>query len=191
MCRLESGSTFTMQTKVCKTCGFQLPLTSFTPHKRYTMGTLPHCKPCMNSKRKSRAGNEKSIAYSKWYRETYPEKVAASRASRVDDWWIRNRGRHNEKNRKWSARNPAYNRAKAAKRRAYRLKATPKWLTGIHWEEIKNFYWLSKDLERVSGEKYHVDHIVPLQGKNVCGLHVPWNLQILPSDINLSKHNKH
>ena len=81
--------------------------------------------------------------------------------------------------------------ALAAKYRAQKLKATPKWLTKLHHEDINNFYWLSKDLTAVSGEDYHVDHIVPLKGKNICGLHVPWNLQILPADINLSKGNRY
>ena len=52
-------------------------------------------------------------------------------------------------------------------------------------------YWLASDLFKVTGEEYHVDHIVPLVGVDVCGLHVPWNLQVLPSDLNLKKGNKH
>jgi hypothetical protein len=64
-------------------------------------------------------------------------------------------------------------------------------LSKLYKEEIKNFYWLAKDLEITSGQKYHVDHIIPLQGDNVCGLHVPWNLQVLPADINLSKGNRY
>lgn len=80
--------------------------------------------------------------------------------------------------------------ARAAKRRAYKLQATPKWLTDDHLQNIESFYVQAKDCEMVSGEKYHVDHIVPLNGENVCGLHVPWNLQVLPADINISKSNK-
>jgi len=79
----------------------------------------------------------------------------------------------------------------AANHRSVKLKATPQWLTKPQAEQINNFYWLAKDLKAVSGQDYHVDHIVPLQGKNVCGLHVPWNLQVLPSDINLSKGNRY
>jgi hypothetical protein len=68
--------------------------------------------------------------------------------------------------------------------------ATPSWLSEVQKDEINQMHWLARDLEITSGGTYQVDHIVPLRGKNVCGLHVPWNLQILPSDINLSKGNR-
>ena len=70
-----------------------------------------------------------------------------------------------------------------------RLQRVPLWLSEFQKKEMENFYWLAKDLEKVTGGIYHVDHIVPLQGKNVCGLHVPWNLQVLPADINMKKSN--
>lgn len=180
-----------MLKKVCKNCLKELPLSDFTPtKKKYKFGVLSNCKACASKLRPSRAGCQKSIEYSRNYREENPEKVAETKANRVDDWWSRNREKHNSKNRKWCRDNPEHNRAKAAKRRAKKLQATPEWLTQDHYSQIKAAYIHAKDCEIVSGEAYHVDHIVPLQGKNVCGLHVPWNLQVLPSDINLSKSNK-
>lgn len=181
-----------MLRKVCKNCLKDLPLSSFTPtKKRYKFGVLSNCKPCMNRLRPSRVGCQNSIEYSRKYRQENPEKVSKTKSNRVDDWWSRNREKHNAKNRKWCRDNPDYNRAKTAKRRAKKLQATPEWLTQDHYNLIRDIYAHAKDCELVSGEAYHVDHIVPLQGENVCGLHVPWNLQVLPSDINLSKSNKH
>lgn len=76
-----------------------------------------------------------------------------------------------------------------SRKKVFKL-ATPKWLSKEQREEMEHFYWLASDLKRVTGFDYHVDHIIPLQGENVCGLHVPWNLQVLPSYMNLSKGNK-
>ena len=80
--------------------------------------------------------------------------------------------------------------AKVAYRRALLIKATPVWLSEEHKKDIQDFYWLAKDLKSVSGEDYHVDHIEPLQGKDICGLHVPWNLQVILAKDNLAKSNK-
>ena len=89
----------------------------------------------------------------------------------------------------WSRTNPAKCNAYAAKRRSKKLNATPKWLTEQQLQEIELFYTKSKELEIKTGIKYHVDHVVPLQGKTVSGLHVPWNLRVITAEENFSKGN--
>lgn len=92
--------------------------------------------------------------------------------------------------KEYRQKNPDKNAAKAAKARADRAQATPPWLTKDHLEEIESFYATAKALEQAFGGKYDVDHIHPIKGRTCCGLHVPWNLQVLPADKNRKKSNK-
>jgi len=71
------------------------------------------------------------------------------------------------------------------------LANTPKWLTTEMLQDIKNIYTESSRISKTSNRQMHVDHIVPLKGDNVCGLHVPWNLQIIPDSENFVKGNKY
>lgn len=98
--------------------------------------------------------------------------------------------RNLEYSKKYSKAYPEKVNACNAKRRAIKLKATPNWLTNVQYEEIKLLYKLSKQLDRETNMVHHVDHIVPLINDNVCGLHVPWNLQVLSSSDNMSKSNR-
>ncbi len=78
-----------------------------------------------------------------------------------------------------------------ARRRAKKLQATPKWLTEYQKGHIKAFYELCTALTETQPEKpLSVDHIIPLQGENVSGLHVPWNLQIITVSENSRKSNR-
>lgn len=77
-----------------------------------------------------------------------------------------------------------------AKRRASELQATPDWLSREQLDDILVPYAEAKRLEALHGGKYHVDHIIPLTNPRVCGLHVPWNLQVLTEFDNCSKGNK-
>jgi hypothetical protein len=92
--------------------------------------------------------------------------------------------------KQYNSENQDKRNANRAKYRATKLQATPTWLNKQQLEKLLFFYSEAKRLERETGIKYHVDHIVPLQGSNVCGLHVPWNLQVIPAEDNIRKHNK-
>jgi 5-methylcytosine-specific restriction endonuclease McrA len=78
-----------------------------------------------------------------------------------------------------------------ATRRSKKSYATPAWLDREQRQEMIQFYKEAKELQWLSLERLEVDHIVPLQGRNVSGLHVPWNLQILPKGLNVKKGNSH
>ena len=121
------------------------------------------------------------------------------------EWQIKNKDRLNANNQKWRKENPeAFKamqkrtrekhsaRVNAAnnKRRADKLNRTPKWIT-------KDDLWLMKEAHELAvlrtklfGFDWHVDHIIPLKGKTVSGLHVPNNLQVIEGKLNLMKNNK-
>ncbi len=96
--------------------------------------------------------------------------------------------RHLAVNRAWAEANPDRRAAHSAKRRAFKLRATPSW---AQLEVIKSWYTLAKLFDKTFGEVHHVDHIVPLQGKHICGLHVEYNLQVLTATENISKGNRY
>jgi len=86
--------------------------------------------------------------------------------------------------------NPERVRARNAARRASRKRAQPGWLTDENLREIEAIYQMAYRLELETGMKHHVDHIIPLRGKIVSGLHVPWNLRVVTASENLKKGNR-
>lgn len=92
---------------------------------------------------------------------------------------------------KYRKENPGLSASYCAIRRALLLQRTPKWLSEQHKDEIKQFYIDAADCQWLSSEPLHVDHIVPLKGKNVSGLHVPWNLRVILRSDNCKKSNKY
>jgi hypothetical protein len=76
------------------------------------------------------------------------------------------------------------------KRSALKLSATPKWLSDSELSWIQDYYNAARHHKEDLGIVLAVDHIVPLRGKEVCGLHVPWNLCLRTKSDNSKKHNK-
>jgi hypothetical protein len=114
--------------------------------------------------------------YNKSYYEATKHDRVEDNRKRARDWYHNNRARAISRNRE---------------RELKQKSATPKWLSEGHKKQIHAIYEHAKDCSVVSGEVYEVDHIIPLQGKNISGLHVPWNLQVLPMDVNRAKSNKY
>ena len=91
----------------------------------------------------------------------------------------------------WKRRNMEYTRANAHAWKRRTREASPPWLTPTHKAEIAAIYAEARGLTKTTGDKYVVDHVVPLRHPDVCGLHVPWNLQIMSHEENCQKGNRH
>jgi hypothetical protein len=177
--------------KVCSSCEEKKPLEDFHKDSRGKEGRRASCKECDLSKKKQKYSLDTD----------YKEKVRKYQRDRSEHyrdlnkvWYKENREYVREKVRHryhTIAETRASIKANSAQYRRSKISAQPSWLSDADKQRIKDIYLLAEDLQLVSGQKYQVDHIIPLRGKKVCGLHVPWNLQVLPEDINLSKGNAH
>lgn len=149
--------------KCCSRCKIEKDYTEFSKNKSTTDGLNYQCKICFKeyySKHKDKI--IKSSLDNQQKRADFRKKYLKTYSS------------------SWRKQNPSKNTYKSATYRCRKLKATPKW---VNKEDIKIVY-------DNCPKGYHVDHIMPLKGKNFCGLHVPWNLQYLPAIENFKKGNK-
>lgn len=174
-----------MDLKLCSGCKIEKSTSEFSKKGDRLQAK---CKPCVNAYNKVHYESNIDLRREqsrKYYRENREICVERKRTYRENNKEL---VRSNDKKSYHKNKN-SYRHHKAAYKK--RLKeATPNCLTLEHKQEIVSVYKLAEDCRLTSGLIYHVDHIVPLKGKNICGLHVPWNLQVLPQHINLSKSNK-
>jgi hypothetical protein len=169
-----------MPTQICSKCKIEKDLDDFSPRKDRPRGKHYSCKDC-----NKKAAKEYRTKVS----QTEDQKLRAR--ERSAKWRKENPDWASEQKKNWSKRFPHKKLELSRRYDLTKTKRTPSWLTKEHFKEIEYFYWLAKDLKCLTGEEYHVDHIVPLQGKTVSGLHVPWNLQVIPKSLNLSKGNSY
>lgn len=137
------------------------------------------------AKEAQRRGTERHKQYFKDYREKkgrsyYREKAKLSYAKRGRSVTAR----RDSIRKTWDAAAMC----RWAERRARKINATPKWADR---KKILEIYERARLQSRATGMRFHVDHIVPLKSKTVCGLHVEHNLQVLPAHENQSKYNTH
>jgi 5-methylcytosine-specific restriction endonuclease McrA len=148
------------------------------------------------SKWKSEHEEEKRISDAKWRAEN-KEKIVSYRAEHKEEaatynlnYLAKHKDEIHARQKEYKKANSGKVNALTAKRLACKINATPKWLNETQLLEIQDIYVKAARLTKETGIKHQVDHIIPLQGKLVRGLHVPWNLQILTASENLSKGNK-
>jgi hypothetical protein len=172
----------------CYRCKYVLKLEDYNKKSDKWNLLDNECKSCSNARCSIYRSNnlDKELQRDRNYKVKNKEIIAEKRKQR----YKADPTTEIQKVREWQKLNSNKVNATQAKRRANKLRATPKWLTAEQLLKIKEFYTLAVHLEKQTGIKHHVDHIIPLQGITICGLHVPWNLQVLTAKNNISKGNK-
>ena len=136
-----------------------------------------------NERRKGKPKTAAAVAAGRRYYEKNREAVIARAAARPTE----------EKRRlqaEYKDRNVDVVRADTSIRKRRHREATPAWLTKEERLQMRDLYVQARKMTALTRERYVVDHIVPLRGEAVCGLHVPWNLRVITQDENLKKSNK-
>jgi len=173
--------------KSCTHCRQKKPFEAFYASSTHKSGYTSWCKVCESERSKAKFQRRKDAQLSKAqeWRSVNKNKVAAI----IQAWRESNPERTAAMYRDWAERNRDKVNAKWMKREAGKKNRTPAWLTADdHWA-IQEAYDIAQKRKQMFGFDWHVDHIVPLQGKTVSGLHVPWNLQVIPAKLNQQKSN--
>ncbi len=163
-----------MPRKTCLSCDKEKPLSAF--YKQTTRGLLGvrgSCKECDNSKKKQ-------------YRLVNKDRLEVSKKAEYE----KNKQKHLDTKKQYRQLNKGKINALVAARKMIVKQRTPFWLSDIDIERIRNEYRLAALLTKLTSEPWHVDHIIPLQGKNVSGLHIPGNLRAMRGVENISKKNR-
>jgi len=160
--------------KTCSCCQMEKDCVDFHKDKSRKDGLSSSCKVC-------------AIARAKRAYKENPDRIK----QRTKRWIESNRDRHNQHCRTWVKNNNAAVNARTARRYASKKKATP-----LFVRENLDFLWMIEQAYEIArartaatGIAWEVDHIVPLRGKFVSGLHTPWNLQVVPKSENRQKSN--
>lgn len=190
--------------KICVTCKTLKAYTDFYLRESSKDGYRNDCKICRTAKSKAvyfrsleKSRETNRLAY-KAKKEKFPEmhKVYyASNKERIAKQNKESYQRHKETRIASAVRWAKENKGKAnANKQAYKaakIRACPTWVKSnldYMWM-MQEAYTLATLRKQVVGGEWHVDHIVPLRGETVSGLHVPWNLQVIPGSENMSKSN--
>lgn len=198
--------------KTCTKCGETKPLEEFHRQRDGRMGRRPDCKVCACARVNARRlANVERIAENKRrYREKNRERLVekdrryyTENAVKFKEYREANRDRRIAQKRAWDAENaerrrqyerlrwrlnPETARAEDRKRKEAIRRALPPWADAV---AIAAFYEQAVRVSQCTGIPHHVDHVVPLRGRRVSGLHVPLNLRVVPAAVNIRKGNRY
>ena len=150
------------------------------------------CNDCRKKER--RDWYLKNLDHAKSYAVNYHAATYEDRKSQISakvvKWQQENKDKYALKSKRWYENNRHKTFANCAKYRAAKRDACPKWIDEDLKKQIEKFYLEARIKTLETGIKHEVDHIIPLKGEVVCGLHVPWNLQVLTQFANRQKRNK-
>ncbi len=204
----NDGGLLPVTNRACPRCKQELPLTAFGVSRRRKDGISCWCKSCsranVNARRRTdagaeihrvrerdrhRANPELARRRAKIWRDANLERAKAlnNRAHRVRMADPQLRKKEYARIAAWGKRNPARITAKARANHLSRRYAQPAWLSVIQKAQIQEFYEISAARTKQTGIKHHVDHMFAIHGAGFCGLHVPWNLQVLTGAENDEK----
>lgn len=178
--------------KTCSKCKVKKPPEAFTKDAQKKDGLRSSCREC------SKPYNISALARArvrKWQIEN-PEKLRAAKRTHYDTHIRRPRKPKDltaptRAKKNWKLKNPVKMRADRALRRAKELQAAPVWANEFFIQEAYALARLRTKQQTGGVTKWHVDHIVPLRSKLVCGLHNEFNLCVTPAVHNMTKGNRH
>lgn len=184
--------------KLCPSCGHTKPLVEFGRDAGRKDGLYAYCKKCACARQYKYRPAPKPITTSAQRKEmarlrsnrwakTNPEKRKAASLN----WRRANLCSVREAGLAWQKANPGKVNANTAVRRAKKLKATPAWDSEFDDLVFHEAYALAKLRAKMTGIKWHVDHVVPLRSKVVCGLHTPNNIAVITANANVAKGNRY
>jgi len=128
---------------------------------------------------------DKILAQKKQYNIDNAEKVKTQK--RVN--YLKNVFKHLATKKEYRENNKGKVNALSKMRKVNKINRTPKWTSELDVWMMKEIYELATLRTKLTGVKWHVDHIIPLQGELVSGLHTPFNMQVIPAIENIKKGN--
>lgn len=192
-------------TKVCTKCKAALSLQCFGIERASKDGLKRWCKPCSAShlaewsaanptkvqarKARYRAKNRERLReVSRQWRKANPDASSAA----IERWHAAHPEVRRVARTEWAQKNRAYGAEHSAMHRAQNRMATPPWASSeLQSLVFAEAYDAARRRSALTGVRHHVDHIVPLSSRIVCGLHCAANLRVIPAAINQSKSNRH